>query len=50
MEDVEAILQGDNVIAQPIWRAVFAATSEKVQGYEMHPTFYHQFQNVWLDG
>ena len=48
MEKVEKILQDDAVIAQPLWRAIFAATSKKVHGYEVHPTQYHQFQKVWL--
>ena len=47
-EKVEKILQDDAVIAQPLWRAIFAATSKKVHGYEVHPTQYHQFQKVWL--
>lgn len=49
MVKVESILQGDAVISQPLWRAVFTATTKKVHGYKTHPTFYHQFQNVWLD-
>jgi peptide/nickel transport system substrate-binding protein len=48
MEKVERILQDDAVIAQPLWRAVFSATSKKVRGYEMHPTQYHQFNKMWL--
>ncbi|MDX1711242.1 MAG: ABC transporter substrate-binding protein [Rhodovibrionaceae bacterium] len=50
MEDVEQILQNDAVMVQPLWRAVFAATSDKVRGYKVHPTQYHQFQDVWLEG
>lgn len=49
MEKVQAILQEDAVIAQPLWRAVFSATTDKVKGYVIHPTNYHQFQTVWLD-
>lgn len=48
MEKVEKILQDDAVIAQPLWRAVFSATSKQVRGYEMHPTQYNQFNKVWL--
>jgi peptide/nickel transport system substrate-binding protein len=48
MEKVERILQDDSVIAQPLWRAVFSATSDKVKGYTIHPTLYHQFDTVWL--
>ena len=48
MEKVQGILRDDAVIAQPLWRAIFSATNKKVKGYEIHPTFYHQFQKVWL--
>jgi peptide/nickel transport system substrate-binding protein len=48
MEKVEKILQDDAVIAQPLWRAVFSATTKQVRGYEMHPTQYHQFNKIWL--
>jgi peptide/nickel transport system substrate-binding protein len=48
MQKVESILQNDAVIVQPLWRAVFDATNKKVQGHKVHPTQYHQFQNVWL--
>ncbi len=49
MEKVERILQDDAVIAQPLWRSIFSATTDKVKGYQLHPTFYHQFNKVWLD-
>ena len=49
MEAVESILQDDAVIAQPLWRAVFAATNKRVRGFEMHPTQFHQFNKVWLE-
>ena len=49
MEKVEKILQDDAVIAQPLWRSIFSATTAKVKGYNLHPTQYHQFQDVWLD-
>ena len=48
MAKVERILQGDAVISQTLWRSVFNATHERVKGYQAHPTFYHQFQKVWL--
>ncbi len=48
METVQSILQDDAVALQPLWRAVFTATSDKVKGYSTHPTFYHQFNEVWL--
>ena len=48
MAKVEKILQDDAVIAQPLWRSVFAAGTKRVQGYELHPTIYHQLNKVWL--
>jgi len=49
MDEVQRILRDDAVIAQPLWRAVFSSASQKVKGYDMHPTQYHQFQTIWLD-
>ncbi len=48
MERVEKILQDDAIMVQPFFRAVFSAATEKVQGYETHPTRYHQWHKVWL--
>lgn len=48
MERVQAILQGDHVIAQPFWRNQYVATRDYVKGFRTHPAQYHQFQNVWL--
>ncbi len=48
MVKVETILQNDAVIAQPLWRSIFTATSKRVKGYEIHPTQYHQLHKVWL--
>ena len=48
MEKVEKILQDDAVIVQPLWRAVFTAGSTKVHNYKMHPTVYHQLNDVWV--
>lgn len=48
MEAVQRILQEDAVIAQPLWRAVFTAANKRVAGRTCHPTFYHQFNKVWL--
>lgn len=46
METVQTILQTDAIIAQPLWRGVFSATSNKVAGYATHPTQYHDFRKV----
>ncbi len=48
MAVLEKILQDDAIIAQPLWRSVFAAGSTRVQGYRLHPTIYHQLNRVWL--
>ena len=44
----EKIIQDDAIICQPLWRAIFSATTKQVKGYQVHPTQYHQFQNVWM--
>ncbi len=46
MEKVEKILQDDAVMSQPLWRSVFTAGSTKVHGFKMHPTVYHQLNEV----
>ena len=48
MEQVQHILQDDAVIAQPLWRSVLSAGNARVQGYDMHPTQYHDFTRTWL--
>jgi len=44
-----AILQEDAIIPQPFWCKVSKAKNKTVKGLDVHPTLYHQFQNVWLD-
>lgn len=48
MEKAEKILQDDAVIVQPFFRSVFTAVSDKVVGFEMHPTLYYRFHKVSL--
>ena len=48
MVKVEKILQEDAIMIQPFFRAVLSAVHDKVQGYQTHPTLYHQFQKVWI--
>ena len=50
MEVCQKILQDDAIIPQPFWRSVFKASSKRVKGFKTHPTLYHQFHEVWLDG
>ncbi len=49
MEAVEQTLQDDAILIQPFFRGRFSAATEKVHGYYMHPTVYHQFHKVWMD-
>lgn len=48
MATVQKLLQDDAVIGQPFWRTVFSATTTQVQGYQVHPSMYHQLQRVWM--
>ena len=48
MAAVQARLQRNGVIAQPLWRSIFAAGHKRVQGFKLHPTNYHQFNKVSL--
>ena len=50
MELCEKLIQDDAIIPQPFWRSVFKASNKRVKGFKTHPTLYHQFQDVWLDG
>ena len=40
MAKLEAILQDDGPIVQPLWRSVFTYMDKRVQGFKMHPTNY----------
>jgi len=38
--ELEAIMQEDGPITQPLWRSVYAAYDKRVKGFEIHPTLY----------
>jgi peptide/nickel transport system substrate-binding protein len=40
MSRLEAILQEDGPIVQPVWRAIFTFHDKRVQGFKPHPTLY----------
>ncbi|MGH7322852.1 MAG: ABC transporter substrate-binding protein [Candidatus Rokuibacteriota bacterium] len=40
MAKLEAIMQDDGPIVQPLWRSVFTFFDKRVQGYKVHPTLY----------
>ncbi len=48
METVEKILQDDAVMIQPLFRPIYSIVRKTVQGMELHPTNYHQFNKVWI--
>ncbi len=50
MEKVEKILQDQAIMVQPVYRPVYAIVSARVKDYPAHPTQYHQYNKVWLDG
>jgi peptide/nickel transport system substrate-binding protein len=37
---LEAILQDDGPIVQPVWRSLFTFMDKRVKGFRMHPTGY----------
>jgi peptide/nickel transport system substrate-binding protein len=47
--ELEAIMQEDGPIVQPLWRAVFAAYHRRVKGFELHPTRYIFAEELGID-
>jgi peptide/nickel transport system substrate-binding protein len=43
----EKILQDDAVMILPLFRPVYTIVTKNVNGYEGHPTQYHQFNKIW---
>ncbi len=41
-------LQDSGVLSQTLWRAIFTVGSNKIRGYELHPTSYLQLYRVWM--
>ncbi len=48
MAQIETLMQEDGPIVQPIWRSVFTAYNDKVQGFAMHPTSYIFAEQLWI--
>ena len=48
MADLERIMQADAIVAQPFWRTVYTASSERVNGFEIQPALEHHYHGVWL--
>lgn len=49
MQKVQAILQRDAVMSQPVWVPKLTASNKNVKNMEIQPTLYHQFHRVWID-
>jgi peptide/nickel transport system substrate-binding protein len=47
LEVCEKILQEDAVMILPLFRPIYTIVSASVNGYEGHPTQYHQFNKIW---
>jgi peptide/nickel transport system substrate-binding protein len=43
----EKILQDDAVMVLPLFRPIYTIVTKDVNGYEGHPTQYHQFNKLW---
>lgn len=49
MAKCQKTLQDDAIMVQPFFRAVMSAHSDKVKGYQTHPTLYHQWNKVSIE-
>jgi peptide/nickel transport system substrate-binding protein len=43
------IMLDDGPVVVPLWRAVFNYTDKKIKGYQIHPTIYIEFKDLWVD-
>lgn len=48
MQKLQAIMQDEGPIVQPVWRALFTWMDKKVQGFKMHPTGYMFAHQWWI--
>jgi peptide/nickel transport system substrate-binding protein len=48
MAKLEAIMQDEGPIVQPVWRALFTYMDKKIQGFKMHPTGYMHANTWWI--
>ena len=49
MKDIEQTLQSSGIIIQPYWRKLYINIKPEVKNHSMHPTYEHDFGQVWLD-
>lgn len=48
MAAIEKIIQDAAIIIQPYWRTLYAHTSQRVNGYQVHQAFEQHMEKVWL--
>lgn len=48
MADIEKIIQDAAIMIQPFWRTLYAHTSQRVNGYQVHQAFEQHMEKVWL--
>lgn len=49
MAKLEKILQDDAVIMQPFWLNSYSAVNKRIKNIVLHPSFEHDFNQVWID-
>lgn len=48
MRQLQKMLQDDAIMLQPFWRSNFSTVNKRVRGLQMHPSFEHHFNKVWI--
>lgn len=48
MAKLQAMLQGEAIIPQALWRSIFVVAHERVRGMRAHPAEEHHYNKVWL--
>jgi peptide/nickel transport system substrate-binding protein len=48
MAKLQAMLQGEAIIPQALWRSIFVVAHQRVRGMRAHPAEEHHYNKVWL--
>jgi peptide/nickel transport system substrate-binding protein len=49
IKEIEALMQEDGPIVQPLWRQSYQPFDKQLKGYLAHPTEYYFCENMWWD-
>lgn len=49
MKKAQEFLQKDCIMVQPLFRNIYSPVAKNVKEYQIHPTLFHHFRDVWLD-